>query len=93
MEQKIFPLGNRVVLQTENTHETEQKTPSGFIISTQEKEVSSPKIATVTEIGPDVKNIQKGDRVVFKEFIPTVFEIEKEKYLLLSEDDILAKLI
>lgn len=93
MEQKIFPLGNRVVLQTESTYETEQKTPSGFIVSLQEKEASSPKIAKVIEIGPDVANIQKGETVVFKEFIPTVFEIENEKYLLLSEDDILAKLI
>ncbi len=93
MAQKIFPLGDKLVLKAEKKLETEKKTQSGFIVSTKIEDEIHPKIAVVQEIGPDVKNIKVGETVIFKEFIPTSFEIEEgEKLLILAEEDILAKL-
>jgi chaperonin GroES len=92
MAKKIIPLGDRLLLQAEKKEEGEQKTQSGFIVSTKAEEQTHPKVAIVKEIGPEVKNIQVGETVVFKEFIPTNFDLEEEKYLLISEEDILAKI-
>lgn len=92
-QKKIYPLGDRLVLQAEKKTEAEKKTQSGFIVSTKNEEETHPKVAVVQEIGPDVKNISVGDMVVFKEFIPTSFELnEGEKLLIIAEEDILAKI-
>ena len=89
---KIFPLGDRLVLKAEKKLESEKKTQSGFIVSTKVEDELHPKVAVVQEIGPDVKNIVVGETVVFKEFIPTSFELnEGEKILIISEEDVLAK--
>jgi len=91
---KIFPLGDRLVLKAEKKTETEKKTQSGFIVSTKVEDEIHPKVAVVQEIGPDVKNISIGETVVFKEFIPTSFELnEGEKVLIIAEEDILAKIV
>jgi len=89
---KIFPLGDRLVLKAEKKLESEKKTQSGFIVSTKIEDELHPKIAVVQAIGPDVKIIAVGETVVFKEFIPTSFELnEGEKVLIISEEDVLAK--
>jgi len=89
---KIFPLGDKLILKAEKKT-GEQKTQSGFIVSTKSKEETHPKVAVVQEVGPDVKNISVGETVLFKEFIPTSFELnEGEKLLILAEEDILAKI-
>ncbi len=86
---KIIPLGDRVVISS--VEPKEQITSSGFIVSTKEKE-GLPQSGEIIEIGPDVKNLTIGEIVIFKEFIPTKFTHEEKKYLILPEEDILAKI-
>ena len=43
-------------------------------------------------VGPDVKDVKKGDKIIFKEYSTTEVEYEDEKYIIVKEEDILATL-
>lgn len=90
MSKKIYPLGARVVLQS---IEAEEKvSASGFVVASTAPKNDRPQTGKIIEIGPDVLNLSIGDEVVFKEFIPTLFELDNQKYLIISQEDILAKI-
>lgn len=82
----IKPLTDRVVAVKEQPLE---KTKSGILLG-QAKE--APAYATVTAIGPDVKTIKKGDKIIYKEYSSTNVKIDDTEYLILKEEDILATL-
>lgn len=82
----IKPLTDRVVAKKDQPQE---KTKSGILLG-EAKE--TPAYATVIAVGPSVKDIKKGDKILFKEYSTTEVEIEDEKYLILKEEDILATL-
>ena len=43
-------------------------------------------------VGPEVKAVKKGDKIIFKEYAPTELKIDKTEYLVVKEEDILATL-
>ena len=63
-------------------------TASGFFMPGEAKE--KPSYATVESIGPDVKNIKVGDKIIFKEYTTTDIKIDNQEYLIVKEEDILA---
>ena len=89
----LEPLYGNVLLQKEVEEKT---TKSGIILTDESKE--KPSIAKVIACGEgrieDGKvvpmKVKEGDTVVFKKYSGTEFEYEKEKYLIVSEEDILA---
>lgn len=85
MSTPITPLADRVVAVRETA---EAKTASGLFLPENAKE--KPAYATVEAVGPDVKNVKKGDRIVFKEYAPTELTINKVDYLIVKEEDVLA---
>ena len=42
--------------------------------------------------GPDVKNVKKGDRILYREYSATEVKVNGEEYLIIKEEDILATL-
>ena len=88
MSTPITPLADRVVAVREVA---ETKTASGLYLPDNAKEQSSA--AKVEAVGPDVKNVKKGDRIVFKEYSTTELKISGLEYLIVKEEDILAKLV
>lgn len=82
----IKPLADRVVLQKINP---EEKTASGIVLpgSAQEK----PDIAEVIAIGKDVKEIKLKEKVVCSKYSGTEIKINNQEYLIVKEEDILAK--
>ena len=76
----------------------EAVTKSGIVLpDTAEKE--KPMQGTVVAVGPGKLNdkgervpmsVKIGDRVLFKKYGPDEIEVEKKKYLVGDEDDILA---
>jgi chaperonin GroES len=76
----------------------EAVTKSGIVLpDTAEKE--KPMQGTVVAVGPGKLNekgelvpmsVKIGDRVLFKKYGPDEIEIEKKKYLVGDEDDVLA---
>ncbi len=93
--QTIKPLAKNIVVIPENSENktSEKITETGFIISKKTDIQNQPQHGKVIEIGPDVNDIKIGETVLFKEFIPTKFIIENKTFLILNQEDILAKLI
>ena len=82
----IKPLTDRVVAKKDQPLE---KTKSGILLG-EAKE--APAYAVVEAVGPDVKDVKKGDKIIFKEYSTTEVEYEDEKYIIVKEEDILATL-
>ncbi|MGN1267050.1 MAG: co-chaperone GroES [Dorea sp.] len=86
---KLVPLGDRVVLKQLIAEET---TKSGIVIPGQSKE--KPQQAEIIAVGPGTKevemNVKVGQQVIYSKYAGTTVEIEKEEYIIVKQDDILA---
>jgi chaperonin GroES len=69
--------------------EAATQTTSGIYLPDNAKE--KPVLAKVVAAGPDVKGVKVGDKVVYKEYSTTELKIDGTEYLLVKEEDILAK--
>lgn len=87
MSTPITPLADRVVAVRDNA---ETKTASGLYLPDNAQEKSA--FATVEAVGPDVKGIKKGDKIVYKEYSTTELKVNGTEYLIVKEDDVLATL-
>ena len=85
MSSPIKPLADRVVATRE---EVKNQTASGLYLPDTAKE--KPVIATVVAIGPDVKQVAVGDKIVYKEYATTELKVDQTEYLIVKEEDILA---
>lgn len=82
----IKPLADRVVAKKDAATST---TASGILLGEAKEK---PNTATVESIGPDVKNIKKGDRILYREYSATEIKYDGTDYLIVKEEDILATL-
>ncbi len=85
MSTPIKPLADRVVAVR---IEAANKTASGLYLPDNAKE--KPVVAEVTAVGPDVKSVKKGDKILYKEYSTTEIKIDSTEYLIVKEEDILA---
>ena len=85
MSVPIKPLADRVVAVRE---EALAKTSSGLYLPDNAKE--KPVIAKVVAIGPDVKSLKVGDKIVYKEYSTTDLKVNDDEYLIVKEEDVLA---
>ncbi len=87
----IKPLGDRVVIKMVETEET---TKSGIILTAAAKE--KPQIAEVVAVGPGTKEVTMelsvGDHVIMSKYAGTEIKLDGEEYIVLSQNDILAKI-
>ena len=83
----LKPLHDNVVLKKE---EVENKTASGIILTSENK--NKPSIGVVEAIGEGCKDAgyQVGDKVVYKEYSGTRVTMEEEEYIVMADEDILA---
>jgi chaperonin GroES len=82
----IKPLKNRVVAILEKP---EPKTASGILLGEAKEK---PAYAVVEAVGPEVKDLKKGDKILYKEYSATEIKIDTKTYLILEDKDILATL-
>jgi len=85
MSTPIKPLADRVVAVREAAQE---KTASGLYLPDNAKE--KPTLATVEAIGPEVKSLKVGDKIVYKEYTTTELKVDGKEYLIVKEEDVLA---
>lgn len=85
MSSPLQPLADYVVTVAD---EAEPKTASGLYLP--ENAAEKPKTAKVVAVGKDVKQVKIGDRVVYKSYSITDIKVNKEEYILVKEEDILA---
>ena len=87
---KIEPLGARVLILPS---EGESKTSGGILLPETAKE--KPQQGTVEAVGDPEEmetNLKVGDRVLFPKYTGTELKLDGKTYLLMNEDDILARL-
>lgn len=85
MSVPITPLADRVVAVREAA---KTKTASGIYLPDSSKE--KPVVAEVKAVGPDVKGLKKGDKIVYKEYTTTELKVDGVEYLIVKEEDVLA---
>ena len=85
MSVPIEPIADYIVAQSE---EAATKTASGLYIpgGAQEK----PTVAKVVAVGPSVKTVKTGQRIIYKSYSQTEVKVGTENYLLVKEEDVLA---
>ena len=82
----LKPLKDRVVAKKEQPLE---KTKSGILLGEAKEK---PAYAVIESVGPDVKSVKKGDKIIMKEYSTTEIKIDEEEYIIIKEEDILATL-
>lgn len=87
MSTPIKPLADRVVAVRE---EAKTQTASGIYLPDTAKE--KPAYAVVEAVGPDVKGIKKGDKIVHESYKATELKVDGTEYLIVKEEDVLATL-
>ena len=80
----LKPLKDRVVAVVEKPLE---KTKSGILLGEAKEK---PAYAVVESVGKDVKDIKKGDKIVYKEYSTTEIKSDGVDYIILKEEDVLA---
>ena len=85
MSTPITPLTDRVVAVRE---EAKTQTASGIYLPDSSKE--KPVMAEIKAVGTDVKHVNVGDKIIYKEYSTTELKIDTVEYLIVKEDDILA---
>ena len=83
----VQPLADYVVLKQEAP---QTKTASGLLLPDSAGE--KPKIAEILAVGPEVKDVKVGDRVVFGGYSNTDIKIDGEEYMLVKSENIYAKI-
>lgn len=81
------PLFDRVIIEQDKPKEV----TSGGIIIVKEAQDESPR-GTVAYIGPDVKNVKPGDRVVMNTKWKQTFKDGGKDYVILNEPDLIGVL-
>jgi chaperonin GroES len=83
----LKPLADRIVAVKEAA---QNKTAAGLYLPDSAKEKSA--VAKVLAVGTDVKEVKAGDKIIYKEYSTTEVKIDGTEYLLVREEDVLAKL-
>ncbi|HET9850389.1 MAG TPA: co-chaperone GroES [Candidatus Saccharimonadales bacterium] len=86
MSSPLQPLSDWVVAEAE---EAVTKTASGIYLP--DKAAEKPKTARVLSVGKNVKEIKAGDRIVYKSYSTTEVKVGDQEYILVKEEDIIAK--
>ena len=80
----LKPLKDRVVAVVEKPLE---KTKSGILLGEAKEK---PAYVVVESVGPEVKSVKKGDKIVYKEYSTTELKVDGKEYIILKEEDVLA---
>lgn len=83
---QLKPLQDRIVAVKEQAAET---TKSGILLGEAKEK---PAYAIVESVGPDVKIVKKGDKIVYKNYSTTDIKLDDTDYIIVKEEDVLATL-
>ena len=88
----LKPVADRVIVKY---FETEDKTASGIVLPESSKEKTQAEVIAVGDgkivDGKEVPvQVKPGDRVIYGKYTGTEIKYEREKYLVINADDIIA---
>jgi len=84
---KLQPINGRILVKP---IEVEEKTSGGiYLPDTAKEKLHQGEVIAVAEDATE--EVAVGDRIIYKEFSGTEVKFDEEEYILLIEDDLLAK--
>ena len=83
------PLLDRVVVKRSSAEDT--ITQSGILLPSHLKD--TPSDGVVLGVGPDVKHLKKGDKVLVGRYIGVEIEVDGKKLMLVREEEVLGKFL
>lgn len=83
---QLKPLQDRIVAKKEQPEKT---TKSGILLGVAEE---APAYAIVESVGPDVKTVKPGDKIITKNYSSTDVKLGDTDYIIVKEEDVLATL-
>ena len=78
------PLKDRIVAVVEKPLE---KTKSGILLGEAKEK---PAYAVVESVGLEVKEVKKGDKIIYKEYSQSEIKMDEKDYVIVKEEDVLA---
>ncbi len=89
---KVKPVGRRVLVK--RMEEEEKKVGAIYIPDTAKEKPQMGEVIAVADVKEkdDPLPVKKGDKIIFGKYAGSEITIEGEEYLILNEDDILAKI-
>lgn len=87
MSSSVKPLADRVLAVKE---EVKSKTAAGLYLPDGAKEAAT--IAVIKAVGPEVKSLKVGDRVLYKPYAESLVEVKVDgtEYLIIKETGVVA---
>jgi chaperonin GroES len=85
---QLVPLFDQLLVKVPD----EKKETDGGIVLPDTHSADRPQRGTVISRGEDVKVVQVGDEVVFRRYSPDIVEIDGEKFWILKEEDVIARI-
>jgi chaperonin GroES len=82
----LKPLKDMIVAIIE---EPVKQTESGILLGEAKEK---PAYAVVEAVGPEVKTVKVGDKIVYKEYSTTNIKIDDKENIIVKEEDVLATL-
>ena len=83
---QLKPLADRIIAVKE---EPMTQTKSGILLGEAKEK---PAYAVVESVGPDVKTVKQGDKIIYKNYSTTDVKIDATQYIIVKEEDVLATL-
>ncbi len=83
---QLKPLQDRIVATKEQPVEM---TKSGILLGEAKEK---PAYAVVESVGPEVKVVKKGDKIICKDYSTTDIKVDDKDYIIVKEEDVLATL-
>lgn len=86
---ELKPIGERIVVKM---IEVEEKTASGIVLPSSAKE--KPQVAEVVAVSESIEDnkvsIKVGDKVIYSKYSGTEVKLEKDEYIIVKIEDVLA---
>lgn len=82
MNQKIKPVGDRIIVKVEKE---DAETVSGIIIPESARDISSTAVAE--QVGHTVKRVKEGDRVLYNRNAGVDYNVDGVEYRIIRESD------
>lgn len=83
----IKPLAKLVLARVDDAPAT---TPSGLYLPKDAVDSDEQKTATVAAVGPEVKDVKVGDKIIYENYSGTKVKRQDEEYVLVAEEKVLA---
>jgi len=84
---RIYPKRDNIIVER---RESEDVSAGGILIPQDSQDKDRPAEGVITEIGPDVKDLSKGQHILFGKYAGTEYPFSGQTILFMREEEVIA---